>query len=74
MPSKKDNALVFNRYMKSDKMPYISFADIESFIKKLDGYANNLENSSTTKIGKNIACGYSISTIWAFDHIENTHT
>ena len=74
MPSKKDNALVFNRYMKSDKMPYISFADIESFIKKLDGYANNLENSSTTKIGENIACGYSISTIWAFDHIENTHT
>ena len=34
MLSKKDNILVFNRYMKSDKMPYISFADIEFWLKK----------------------------------------
>ena len=25
---------------------------------------------STTKIGEHIPCGYSMSTIWAFDHIE----
>ena len=35
---------------------------------------NNPENSSTTKTGKHIPCGYSMSTIWAFDHIENKHT
>ena len=29
---------------------------------------------STTKIGEHIPCGYSMSTIWAFDHIENKHT
>ena len=36
MPSEKDNVLEFNQYMKSDKMPYISYADNESLIKKID--------------------------------------
>ena len=30
----KNNILEFNRYMKSDKMPYIIYAEIESLIKK----------------------------------------
>ena len=30
MPSEKDKILVFNQYMKSDKMPYVIYADIES--------------------------------------------
>ena len=32
MPSEKDNILELIQYMKSDKMPYIVYADIESFI------------------------------------------
>ena len=36
--------LEFNQYMKSDKMPYIICADIESLIKKVDGCANNPEH------------------------------
>ena len=32
MPSEKDNILEFNQYMKSDKMPYIIYADIQSLI------------------------------------------
>ena len=32
MPSQKDNILEFNQYMKSDKMPYIIYADMESSI------------------------------------------
>ena len=74
MLSEKDNILLFNQYMKSDKMPYIIYVDIESLIKKLDGCANNPANSSSAKIGDHIPCGYSMSTIWAFDHIENKHT
>ena len=35
---------------------------VESLIKKIDVYANNPENSSTTKIGGHICCGYSMST------------
>ena len=50
------------------------YADIESSIKKVDGCANNPENFSTTEISEHIPCGYSMSTIWAFDHIENKHT
>ena len=40
--------------MKSDKRPYIINADIESLIRKIDQCANNLENSSITKIGEHI--------------------
>ena len=35
--------------MKSDKMPYIIQADIESLIRKMDGCVNNPENPSTEK-------------------------
>ena len=45
MPLEKDNILEVNQYMKSDKMPYIIYADIKSLIKK------KIENSSTTKKG-----------------------
>ena len=49
-------------------MSYIIYADIESVIKKKDGFANNPENSSTAKVGEHIPCGYSMLTIRAFDH------
>ena len=74
MPSEKVNILEFNQYLKLDKMPYIIFADIESLIKKIDECASSPEKSSTKKIGEHIPCGYSMSTIWAFDYIENKHT
>ena len=45
-----------------------------SLIKKIDRCTNNPHNSSTTKTGEHIPCRYSMSTIWAFDHIENKHT
>ena len=74
MPSDKDNMLEFNEYMKSDKMPYTIYTDVEFLIKKIDECANNPENFSTTKIGEHIPCGYSMSTIWAFDNLQNKHT
>ena len=49
MPSEKNNILKFNQ-IKSDKMPYIIYVDLKSFNKKIDGYANNLEKSYTTKM------------------------
>ena len=72
-PSGKYNILEFNQYMKSDKMPYIIYADTESLTKEVDGYVNNPEKSSTTKFGEHIPCGYLMSTIWALDNIENKH-
>ena len=49
--------------MKSEKMPYIIYADFECSIEKIDGCEINPKYSSTTKIGKHIACGYSLPTI-----------
>ena len=74
MSSEKDNISEFNQYMKSDKMPCIIYDDIYSLTKNIDRCANNPANSSIVKIGQHISCGYSMSTIWAFDHIENKHT
>ena len=56
--------------MKSDKTPFMIYADLESLIKKIDNCKNNPENSLITKIGKHIPCRYSVPTIWAFDNIE----
>ena len=52
MPSEKENMLAFKHYMKSDKMPCIIYADIESLIKKINGCENNSEKSSIRKAGK----------------------
>ena len=68
MPSEKDKILEFNQYMKSDKMSYITYADIESLIRKIGGSSKNPEKFSTTKTGEHILCGYSISTSWACDY------
>ena len=51
-------------------MPYIIYANLECLVKKIDGCANDLEKSSSTKIGEHIPCGYSMSTICRFDHIK----
>ena len=49
MPSGKNKILNFNQYTKSDKMPYIIYADIECLIKKIDGCKNNPNISSAKK-------------------------
>ena len=49
MPSEKDNILEYNQCIKSDKMPYIIYADFEFLMKEIYDCANNPENSSTTK-------------------------
>ena len=36
MSSKTDKILEFNQYIKSDKMPYMIYDDIESLIEKMD--------------------------------------
>ena len=58
MSSEKNDLLDFNQNMKLDKIPYIIYADIESFIKI---------------IGEHIPCGYSLPTILAFNDIQNKH-
>ena len=44
MPSKDTKILEFNQYQKSDKAPFIIYADLKCLIEKIDGSKNNLEN------------------------------
>ena len=64
----------FKQDMKLDKISYIIYDYLESLIRKIDGCANNPQNSLTPKIDELIPHGYSISTMWAFNRIENKHS
>ena len=44
--------------MKSDKMPYIIYSDLESFIKTMDECVNIPEKSSAAQICKHSPSGY----------------
>ena len=66
MPSADTKILGFNQNQKSDKAPFIIYADLESLIEKIDGFKNNPEKSSTTKVSKHIPSGFSMSTILSF--------
>ena len=74
MPSEKYNILEFNQHMKSKEMKFIIYADLKYLITKIDWCANNPKISSTKEIGEYIPSGYSMLTIWTFDHIKNKHT
>ena len=47
----------------STKNLIMYYEDHKSLIKKVDGCKNNSVESSTTKKGEHIPCGYSVSTI-----------
>ena len=73
MPSEETKILELNQYQKSDKAPFIIYADLECIIEKIDGCKNNPENSSTTKVSEHIPLGFSMSTISSFRSIQNKH-
>ena len=51
MSSKDTKNLELNRYQKSDKPPFINYADIEYLVEKIDGCTKiNLQNTLTTKV------------------------
>ena len=69
--SEETKILEFNQYQNSDKVPFLIYAYRECLIEKIDGYKNNPENSATTKLGKHIPSGFSVSTVSSFKSIEN---
>ena len=50
MTSGDTKILEFNQYQKSDKSPFIIYVDLGCIIEKIDGFKNNNDNLSTTKI------------------------
>ena len=50
--------------MRSEKISYIIYADLNPSSKKIQACANNSEIPSPRKIDEYIPCRYSMSTIW----------
>ena len=49
MPSSEDTEILeFNQYEKSDKAPFIIYADLECIVEMINGCKYNHKNSSTT--------------------------
>ena len=69
----KTKLLEFNQFQKSDKVPFIIYANLECIIEKIDGCKKNPENSSTTKVSEHIPSGFSMYTISLFRSIEDKH-
>ena len=73
MPSEDTEILEFNQNQKSDKAPFIIYANLACVIEKIDWCKNNPENSFATKVSKNISSGFSMSTISSFRSIEDKY-
>ena len=58
MRSEDTKILELNQYQKSDKAPFIIYADLECITEKTDGCKNNAENLSSTKLNKHISSGF----------------
>ena len=57
--------------LKSDKSPFISYADLQCIIEKTEGCKTNPENLSTKNLSKHIASGFSMYTISSFRSMGN---
>ena len=71
MPNKDNKILKFNHTVKSMKVSFIIFADLESLLEKISTYHNNPEKSSTIKINEYTHSGYSLFTHFSFDLTKN---
>ena len=58
MPFEDTKILEFNQYQKSNKTPFIIYADIECLIEKIDGYKNNTQNLFNKVVRKNMPSGF----------------
>ena len=73
MPSEDTKILHFNEHQKSDKAPFIIHTGLQYTTEKIDGFKNNLESSSTSKISEDIPLGFWMRAISFFRSIENKH-
>ena len=58
MPSEDTKILKFNQYQKSDKSPFISYADLECIIEETGSCKNNPEISSSEQVSKHVPSGF----------------
>ena len=71
MPKETNKILKYNHGEKSLKVSFIIYANLESLLEEMITCHNNPKKSSTTKINKHAASGYSLFTNCAFDAAKN---
>ena len=59
----------FNQNQKSDKAPFIIYRVLDCILQNIDGFKNNPETSSTTKVSENTP----MSALSSFRSRENKH-
>ena len=67
MPPKNTKILEFNQYHKSDKAPFIIYAEPECLLEKIDGCKKNHENSSATKVGEHTGSSLDLPCVQQLD-------
>ena len=70
MPKEDNKILKYNNGEKSMNVPFIMY-DLESLLEKMSTCHNDPKKSSTTKINKHTASGYSLFTHCSFDATKN---
>ena len=70
MPKEDKNILKYSHGEKSLKIPIIICVDIQPLLEKIDPCHNNPKKSSTTKINKHTASGYSLFLYCSFNDIK----
>ena len=71
MPNEDNKILKYNQGEKSMKAPFIIYVDLEFLLEKISTCHNNPEKSSTNKINKHTASGYSLFRHCSFDTTTN---
>ena len=56
--SEEIKTLKLNQYQKSDKAPFIIYADLRCLVEKIDGSENDPENSFTIKVSEHIPSAF----------------
>ena len=59
------------KYISGEKSIITIYADLESILEKISGCENDPEKSSTIKVNKHIASGYSLFSHFLFDKTKN---
>ena len=67
----KGASIKYHPGVKSMRVPYALFADIESLPKKVDTCTNGPDKSSTTQLNKHEMCGYSLVMHCSFNEKNN---
>ena len=64
MSSDDTKKLECNQYQKSDKVPFIIYADFECITEKIDGCKNNSKNPSSVKVSEHIPMSFNVYNIF----------